>query len=56
MPLLNQADTSRLRALLQSVRERSLDTLAPTFYRAFAPGSSIQALACLTFLLKVSVL
>jgi len=53
MPLLNQEEASRLFSVLNSGRERSLDSVTEAFSRAFAPTDTVKALTCVVLLLKV---
>lgn len=52
MPLLNQEEASRLFSVLNSGRERSLDSVTEAFSRAFAPTDAVKALTCVVLLLK----
>ena len=54
MPLLNQEEASRLFSVLNSGRERSLDSVTEAFSRAFAPTDAVKALTCVVLLLKVN--
>ena len=54
MPLLNQDQASRLFSVLNSGRERSLDSVTEAFSRAFAPTDAVKALTCVVLLLKVN--
>ena len=53
MPLLNPEEASRLFAVLNSGRERSLESVTSAFSRAFAPTEAVKALISLLLLLKV---
>ena len=54
MPLLNQEEASRLFSVLNSGRERSLDSVTEAFSRAFAPTDAVKVLTCVVLLLKVN--